>query len=164
VLHENESDRINQGEVAGEVKAFLDSLPITGTGLDGQSHWVFQETLQELVEPHDFVLMHQGKYVGVLEVKCREGRYTKDYLVENGALMETSLLNKMRTDHHKYGRHVLFAMRSSDGVTFITNLKTLMQNRDQLQNAPDGAVKDNHGKKDTDRGAVITPISLWKEI
>ena len=163
-LHENEGDRSNQAEVAYEFHAYLDSHLITGTGIDGISYWKFIETLQELALPHDYDLHHHGKYVGVLEVKCREGIYTRDYLWKNGVLMETGLLNAMRVGHHRCGRHVIFAIRSADGVILLVSLVTLMKNRDQFTKAPDGATKDNHGENPVDRAAVIVPISLFTEI
>lgn len=161
---ENDTDRKNQDEVAAVLKRHLESYEIVGMGLDGLSYWEFKPTPQSANLPHDYVIFHHGREVAVAEVKCREGRYTLDYMIKNGMLITTSRLNNLREQHHLNGRHVLIVTRTSDMHILYVNMMTLITNRGMLETKPEGCIKTDHGKKDKKGTGTIIPFSLLKEI
>ena len=165
MLHENDTDRTNQLEVADALHKYLAGLPITGIGLDGLSYWKFKETLRELAEGWDFEVFHHGRYVAVVEIKCRIGeKYMLDFYKGNGAIIRKSTLTNLRKEHINNGRHVLIVHRTTDGVILYTSLDKLMRNHQLLTKTAKGMIKDDHGDSESDAEGFIFPFELLTEI
>lgn len=164
MIYENEQDRQAQTEVVGVVYDFLKTIPIVGENLVGGSHFTITETPEIQRDSHDFNVNHDGKYVAAGEVKCRTGRYTLEYMEENGWMIAKERLTKLRIEHHNHGKHVMLVLRTSDGYVLYVMLTVLIRHGKMLKNAPEGACKTNHGKEPKNETGLIIPYSLLKRI
>ena len=162
MIHENAEDRKAQTEVVNVVKEFLSGLPLVGTDLMGESWFELKESKEKDHESHDFEVWHQGRYIAVGEIKCRNGKYRWEYFKENGWMIARERLTKLR-QHDKDGKHVMLVLRTSDGFVMYTMLKTLMENYKLLKKAPDGWCKTDHGTKPKDEHGLIIPPELLRK-
>jgi len=159
-LFENEEDHSNESQVMVDIMHHLNEFPFVGMGLDGESY--FEPTGTETGISHDFDISHHGRPVGVIEIKCRTGQYTRDYLNRFGSRITKERLTKLRY-HHRHGKHVMLAVRSSDGIVAFVMLKTLLLHHHRLITT-EGEGTTNHGKTKNGKDVIDIPYDLFTEI
>ena len=161
-MHETREDRQNQRRVMEFIQRnLLARTPFVGAGF----RYTEIPTEPDDSKP-DFDIWMYHLHVGVVEIKCRTGRYNADYFLQHGYMLDSRKLNSLQKSD-KMGFKALFAFESSDGRVFYTTMQRLMANRDSLQKAdPEMMMTTNHGKdkrKVPFRGYII-PLSLFEEI
>jgi hypothetical protein len=161
-LYENKSDRKGQAGVQEVFEKHLDNMIVVGRGLDGESYFECVETPDEEKRERDLDIYHHGRWVGVAEIKCRT--YRLDAMKKNGVLMGKNQMTKLRMKHWSMGRHVIFLTQAPEGVVLMCSMADLMHNPKLMRKAPEGSIKDDHGKIDTDKEGVIIDFSAWEDI
>lgn len=164
MIYENSSDREQQNMAAFQFERHLRTLGV------GPVQCV--ETPEYRRECYDFVLNVHGMWTGVVEVKAR--RVSSETVEGWGSLLvevpqltrlrEQFYLNSPVTKKSQWTKEVIILNRCiEDDVCYAINIRDIMTNWNEFEDAPPEMIKDNHGTQSADRKGKLVPVSLMEK-
>ena len=164
-IHENTKDREQQKLAMFQLQRHLTALGVTQV--------VVEETPPHLRECYDGKLYVQGMWVGVVEVKTRD--MDTDTLRKRGSIIvETERLRSLSKQFwHRSGvtgkgfwsKEVVFVFRMKfDDTVYAINIRRIRELWKDLEDAPDGMLKDNHGKVQANKHGKLIPFESLERV
>lgn len=119
-----------------------------------------RETSWANAEHHDFefhALDGRG-IVGVAEAKCRSGKYTEAYFEKEGLLVERERYEGLMSAWGDLGALVILVLLTADEKVYMISFNKLTPLIPDLEVAGSYMLKDDHGKRPTNKGGWILPL------
>ena len=165
MIYENKKDRHQQGLAAFQLERHINRM--------GGSVKLI-ETPEHRRECYDFQIFDgHNMFTGVCEVKDRHiseekllGAYKSKLLIDEPRL--TSLKDKfflptLDNNRSEWTKDVVLLWRIvEDDVCYAINIKDLIDNYDQTEEAPHGYTGNDHGNKPSNKVGILIPISLME--
>lgn len=98
---------------------------------------------------------------GCGEIKCRT--YDTLFFKKHGWVMDNVRIRNLRERGYPDER-VILGLMTLDNDVFIVSLEKLKRNKKQLKPAPQKCMKDDHGRKQSDRKGFIIPFNLLTKV
>lgn len=158
--HETQQDVNNQDEVAAYLKKNVtDKFLFVGHHLK----WVPRHQSGKKHE-HDFDIWWHHLKVGVVEVKCRDGQYTKDFYEKEGYMLDRPKLEYLHKQEKLFKFKALLVVRTADYAVYYARYEDLLANVDRWVKAPEHfMMTTNHGKETRKKPfkGYILPMDLF---
>lgn len=148
--YETPEDRARQARL----KPWLEWLLIDANG------WpiTVKETARFPAESHDFEFHSDKGVVGVAEAKCRKGKYTEAYFKREGLLVERERFEALKGAWFDIGALVLLVLMTADNKIYVISFNELEPLIPKLRLVGSWMLKDDHGRKKTDKSGYILPL------
>jgi len=157
VRYETLEDRRRQEIMKGHLHRFLVEIngwPIT-----------IKETPWSKAESHDYeFVVNDGLIMGVTEIKCRQNDYDEKFFRRRGWLIENRRIESLRSAWSSIGAFVMFGLLTADEEPYVISMQKLEVNLHKLKRAGSWMLKDDHGRRPTNKTGMIVPLNMMTYI